>query len=95
MAKLSRSSALSPHDSRWATFINNISSNYCSNEVEQDGGYMIQTIIIVATFSVVAVAVIGLIANSIMILGEEEAQCIKNSAEMDSGMIGSSCIKSP
>lgn len=58
-------------------FIKNIKSMYRINDVDIDCGDLVQTIIIVAVFAVIAITVVGLIGNSIMSKGRSVALCIE------------------
>lgn len=73
-------------------FLNNITAMYKDNSgAELDKGDLVQTIIIVAVFAVIAITVVGLIGSAIMKKGTDLSECIEGSTYTAGGAVPEEC----
>lgn len=57
-------------------FLKNIENFYIDDNTEKDSGDIIQTIIIVAAFAVIAITVVGLIGSAVESKGRSAGDCL-------------------
>lgn len=58
------------------TFIKNIKDAFAASSDEQDRGTLVETVIMIAGFAVLAIFVVSLFGNAIAGVGADSAKCI-------------------
>ena len=74
------------------TFINNIKGAFASNESAESGS-LVETVLIIAGFAVVAILVVTWIGNAIAGQAANVSSCIANANSTTASSLNSTCTK--